>query len=93
MKHEPGVDQFDQAKKKMTTSVSLPCSFPTDPVHIFLFTEVLNALELRSRLLAGDTEYLYAFLDADLVLSPLFYTANGDLESTSTPRRRQSSSA
>ena len=54
----------------MATLVSLPCSFQTDPVHIFLFTEVLNAIELRSRLLAGDSEYLYAFLDADLVLSP-----------------------
>ena len=46
---------------------NLPCSFPTDPIYVFLFTEVLNAIELRSRLLAGDTDYLYAFLDADLV--------------------------
>jgi hypothetical protein len=46
---------------------NIACSFPTDPIHIFLFTDVLNALELKSKLLAGDTEYLYAFIDADLV--------------------------
>ena len=51
----------------MATSLSLPCSFPTDPVHVFLFIGVSNAFELKSRLLAGDTEYLYAFLDAELV--------------------------
>jgi hypothetical protein len=49
---------------------NLPCSFPTDPVHVFFFTEVLNAAELRSRLLSGDQEYLYAFLDGDLVFLP-----------------------
>jgi hypothetical protein len=46
---------------------NLSCSFPTDPIHVFLFTEVLNAIELRSRLMAGDTEYVYAFIDADMV--------------------------
>jgi len=49
------------------TTFNLPCPFPVDPVHIFVFTEVLNAIELKSRLLAGDAEYLYAFLDAELV--------------------------
>ena len=46
---------------------NLPCPFAVAPVHVFLFTEVLNAIELKSRLLAGDVEYLYAFLDAELV--------------------------
>jgi hypothetical protein len=46
---------------------NLPLSFAADPVHIFLFTEVSNAIELRSRLHAGDVEYSYAFLDAELV--------------------------
>jgi hypothetical protein len=46
---------------------NLPCSFPTDPAHVFLFTEVSNAIELRSKLLDGDPEYLYTFLDASLV--------------------------
>ena len=45
----------------------ITCSIPTEPVHVFLFTDVLNVIELRSRILAGDAEYLYAFLDADLV--------------------------
>lgn len=46
---------------------NIPCSFPTDPVHIFVFAEVLNAIELKSRLSSGDTDYLYAFVDAELV--------------------------
>lgn len=45
----------------------LACSFPTDPVHVFFFTQVPNAAELRSRLLSGDQDYLYAFVDGDLV--------------------------
>jgi len=49
----------------------IPCSFPADPVHVFLFTQILNANELRTRLLAGDVEYTYAFLDADLVRCPV----------------------
>jgi len=48
---------------------NIPCSFPTDPVHIFLFTEVLNAIELKSKLSSGDTDYLYAFVDGELVPS------------------------
>jgi hypothetical protein len=49
------------------STFNLSTSFPADPVHIFLFTEVLNAIEIRSRLLAGDPAYTYAFLDADMV--------------------------
>jgi len=52
------------------TTFNLPCPFQADPVHVFLFTEVLNAIELKSRLLAGDAEYLYAFLDAEFVKIP-----------------------
>jgi len=46
---------------------NLPCSFKIDPVFVFLFTEVENALQLRSKLLEGDSDYIYAFLDARLV--------------------------
>jgi EKC/KEOPS complex subunit CGI121/TPRKB len=49
------------------TTFNLPCPFQVDPVHVFFFTEVLNAIELKSRLLAGDAEYLYAFLDTEFV--------------------------
>jgi len=55
----------------MAKSLSLPCSFTTEPVHVFLFTELSNAFDLRSRLLAGDAEYLYAFLDAEFVMTSL----------------------
>jgi EKC/KEOPS complex subunit CGI121/TPRKB len=54
----------------------LQCSFPTDPVYVFLFTEVSNAIALRSKLLAGDPDYRYAFLDASLVV-PFAQTLNG----------------
>jgi hypothetical protein len=53
------------------STFQLPCSFPADPVHVFFFTDVLNATELRARLLSGDQEYLYAFLDGDLVFLPV----------------------
>ena len=74
-------DQIDDCK----THVCLPANLPTamtdcvvripgcaDPVHIFLFTQVTNASKLRQRLLAGDPEYLYAFLDADMVPASSF---------------------
>jgi hypothetical protein len=53
-----------------TTDMStfkLSTSFPADTVHVFLFTEVLNAIQIRERLLAGDPAYTYAFLDASMV--------------------------
>jgi hypothetical protein len=53
------------------TTFKLACPFPTDPVHVFLFTEVENAVELRSKLLAGDPAFVYAFIDAELVTSDL----------------------
>jgi hypothetical protein len=64
---------------------NLSCSFPTDPVYVFLFTEVSNAIELRSRLLAGDPECIYAFLDARMVLLPQEPTTT-DRESTAGSR-------
>jgi EKC/KEOPS complex subunit CGI121/TPRKB len=45
----------------------LSTSFPADTVHVFLFTEVLNAIQIRERLLAGDPAYACAFLDASMV--------------------------
>lgn len=39
------------------------------PLHICLFTDVRNASYLREQLLAGNTDYEYAFLDASVLLS------------------------
>jgi len=76
------------------TTYTLDCPFAVDPIHIFLFAEVLNAIELRSRLLAGDTDYLYAFLDADLVELPtsarLWLLMTVDCQSASGLSCRQS---
>lgn len=55
---------------------SIPSSFPTDPVHVSLFTEVRNAAKLRSGLLTGNPEYLYAFLDAELVREAALFFAS-----------------
>jgi Kinase binding protein CGI-121 len=56
-----------QLSRSSMQTFDLQCSFPTDPIYVFLFTEVSNAIALRSKLLAGDPEYRYAFLDASLV--------------------------
>jgi len=61
---------LDPNKVSGMTTFELACPFPTDPVHVFLFTEVVNAAEIRSRLSAGDPAYLFAFIDADLVSTP-----------------------
>lgn len=41
----------------------------THPLLIGLYTNVANASHLRQQLLAGNTDFEYAFLDASLVLS------------------------
>jgi hypothetical protein len=69
----------------------LSCPFTVDPIHVFLFTEVLNALELKSKLLAGDLEYLYAFLDAELVNTSMNSADNSDRESTAVTSCHQQS--
>jgi len=62
--------QGKRSQEKKMTTFNLVCPFPVDPVHVFLFTEVSNTIEIRSQLLNGDPNYLYAFLDADLVTFP-----------------------
>ncbi|RHZ69510.1 hypothetical protein Glove_283g127 [Diversispora epigaea] len=37
-------------------------------IHIFLFSEVKNSLELRKRLLSHDAELSYAFINARVIL-------------------------
>ena len=51
------------------TTFTLTSSELTTTAHVFFFKEVQNANELRSKLLAGDEEYQYAFIDAELVTS------------------------
>jgi hypothetical protein len=65
-----GAPSTSQSRSFLTADMStfkLSTSFPADAVHVFLFTEVLNAIQLRERLLAGDPAYTYAFLDASMV--------------------------
>ncbi|KAI9752625.1 MAG: hypothetical protein M1815_000389 [Lichina confinis] len=42
---------------------------PDMPVHVGLFADVTNAAELRAALLAGRTEFEYAFIDATMIIS------------------------
>lgn len=49
-------------------TASLP-HLPQHPLHICLFTDVQNASFLREQLLAGNTDYEYALLDASVLLS------------------------
>lgn len=43
---------------------------PPHAVHIQLFTAVTNADELRDQLLAGNSDFEYAFVDAGAVTPP-----------------------
>jgi hypothetical protein len=47
-------------------TISLP-HLPLMPVHVALYRDVQNAAPLKSRLLAGQTEFEYAFIDASMV--------------------------
>jgi EKC/KEOPS complex subunit CGI121/TPRKB len=49
-------------------TITLP-HFPDHSLHLVLFTDVQNPAFLRQQLLAGNTEYEYAFLDASVLLS------------------------
>ncbi|RMZ68520.1 hypothetical protein GMOD_00008229 [Pyrenophora seminiperda CCB06] len=40
------------------------------PVHVGLFTDVVNAAFLRSQLLDANPDFDYAFLDASMIISP-----------------------
>ncbi|KAH8723766.1 kinase binding protein CGI-121-domain-containing protein [Phaeosphaeriaceae sp. PMI808] len=40
------------------------------PVHVALFTNVQNATYLRTQLLQANPDFDYAFLDAEMILSP-----------------------
>jgi EKC/KEOPS complex subunit CGI121/TPRKB len=41
----------------------------TDPAHLFYFTDVTNAKQLKERLQAGDDRLAYAFIDGRSILS------------------------
>ncbi|PPJ50043.1 hypothetical protein CBER1_06802 [Cercospora berteroae] len=49
-------------------TIQLP-HLPNHPLHVVLFTDVLNASFLRQQLLDGNTDFQYAFLDASVLLS------------------------
>jgi len=60
-------------KMSTGTTIRLP-HLEAYPVHISLFQDVKNAGYLRQQLLAGNTEFEYAFLDAATVhLLPFFF--------------------
>lgn len=40
---------------------------PTTPIHIALYRNVTNASFLQQQLLAGNTDFEYAFIDANVV--------------------------
>lgn len=40
---------------------------PLMPVHVALYRNTQNAAFLKGQLLAGDTEFEYAFIDASMV--------------------------
>ena len=48
--------------------ITLP-HLPDHPLHIALFEDVQNASFLRQQLLAGNTDFEYAFLHAPVILS------------------------
>lgn len=46
--------------------------FPSLPVHAALYRDVQNASFLKAQLLAGQSEYEYAFIDASMVCRAYF---------------------
>ncbi|KAK2810826.1 hypothetical protein FQN50_002649 [Emmonsiellopsis sp. PD_5] len=50
-------------------SIQLAHVPPTQPVHVALYRDLQNAQFLREQLLAGNTEFEYAFIDASTILS------------------------
>ncbi|TVY85662.1 EKC/KEOPS complex subunit, partial [Lachnellula willkommii] len=42
---------------------------PTTPIHIALYRNVTNASFLQQQLLAGNTDFEYAFIDASVIVS------------------------
>ncbi|KAJ5163278.1 uncharacterized protein N7500_005108 [Penicillium coprophilum] len=55
-------------------TISLP-HLPSVPVHVALYRDVQNAASLKGQLLAGQTDFQYAFIDASMVLSRAHATA------------------
>ena len=41
---------------------------PDMPIYVGLFADVANAAALRAALLAGQTDFEYAFIDATMVM-------------------------
>ncbi|KAJ5888196.1 hypothetical protein N7495_008237 [Penicillium taxi] len=50
-------------------SINLPHLPASLPIHVALYRNVENAAFLREQLLAGNTEFQYAFIDASMVFS------------------------
>lgn len=48
-------------------TISLPHLPSTLPVHVALYRNVQNAAFLRQQLLAGNSEFEYALIDASMV--------------------------
>lgn len=63
---------------------------PSHPVHVCLFKGVENTPFLRQQLLAGNSEFEYAFVDATTVRDH-FHTASGLMGESATPETTVSS--
>ncbi|BDD59850.1 hypothetical protein MPDQ_002877 [Monascus purpureus] len=50
-------------------TIHLPHLPPTLPIHIALYRDLQNASFLRQQLIAGNTDFEYALIDASMVLS------------------------
>ncbi|KAL5119382.1 hypothetical protein ACEQ8H_002651 [Pleosporales sp. CAS-2024a] len=59
------------------------------PVHVALFTHVNNAAFLRTQLRAANVDFDYAFLDAEMILSPAHLLSAAFLTIHALSTRRQ----
>jgi EKC/KEOPS complex subunit CGI121/TPRKB len=51
-------------------TLHLPHTPPNLAIHVALYKDVQNAASLKQRLLAGDAQFEYAFIDASMVRHP-----------------------
>lgn len=58
-------------------TISLSHLPSTLPVHVALYRDVQNAAFLKQQLLAGNSEYEYALIDASMVCDPCQFEASG----------------
>jgi Kinase binding protein CGI-121 len=67
--HPQGIPQFhDNIMNRMLQVIHLCHLPPTLPLYLTLYHSVQNAPFLRQQLLAGNTDFEYAFVDASMVL-------------------------